>query len=809
MPTTHSLTTTSEVISKIEKVNKQVLKRIIQSNSVRDEVLIHCKKLYKHLDKNGCHVVNYDVKAYGKIKMGRLFPKNGHPSLQGGIDRNTRGLLAQGIYLDLDMENSNNNLLRNLCRKHNIQHKEIENYVNFRQDYLDELMEIGLNKEDAKGVFSQLINGANLDKYLKECEVDPHVCPQSVRDYNNEIHKVRKSLLALSEYKHYTDVADKECSKKQTTNIEGTAISFLLYDNERLCVTTAIKAIEELGFKVGTIIHDGMLVYFEGEPESFPQEALDAMNQAIKTQLDFDVNFLVKPFEAKTELAINDSEEDPEKEDKQSPSLLCINALKKWASEENLYRFKRDNEISVLQFTEETPYWAEKKYANVDEIINGWLAYCDENEEWKSLRNLYENQLTNNYGAMKKWLIIIDHPDFRFVKYDWRFVGYKDGIYNIDTNTFTLTGELPEEQIFCRNYFDVKYEEKPTPSFDKIVDYQIEDEDTKEDVCALFGRLHFPLQAKKDNFQVVPILKGQGETGKSTIIKANQWCFRSDAYETISANSSKEFLLQDKDTAECILVPDVPDNFSSKVSKEDYQRMVDGDMIDVNGKSIKHKKVEWNVPMLLGCNRALGFQDDGKAQIRRNVYIIWTKAINKEQIEGNLSLLLKEEAPYVFIRLIKAYHNLLERGANKSFWDICSKKLLETKEENSASQNPLISFLQEGKESNPHNWIEYVEGKVLTQEVFKNAYKKYCKHVRQCTYKWDKQCDQAVLASQGFPVSEVKVCKSCNQVAKGGKEKCCPKYHEKNRTPKITIMNMVLHQNYNPNTKEVVIDDDL
>ena len=35
----------------------------------------------------------------------------------------------------------------------------------------------------------------------------------------------------------------------------------------------------------------------------------------------------------------------------------------------------------------------------------------------------------------------------------------------------------------------------------------------------------------------------------------------------------------------------------------------------------------------------------------------------------------------------------------------------------------------------------------------------------------------------------------------GGKDKCCEKYHEKNRTPRVTILNMVLHQSYNPNRR--------
>jgi hypothetical protein len=68
-----------------------------------------------------------------------------------------------------------------------------------------------------------------------------------------------------------------------------------------------------------------------------------------------------------------------------------------------------------------------------------------------------------------------------------------------------------------------------------------------EEVCEFFevciGRLFYPV-GMKDNYQFMPMLKGDGNTGKSTIISAIGTMMPASSIDVISANLEKTFGLQ-------------------------------------------------------------------------------------------------------------------------------------------------------------------------------------------------------------------------------------------------------------------------
>ena len=110
------------------------------------------KRLYKFTGDN-----NWSESGDG---TGRLFAVGN--GIQG-LPKKIRGFLLDGITSDIDMVNAHPVILRYLCRIHNLPHKELDFYIENRDDILSRFPD----RDTAKTLFLKTTNDDTLNKNVK------------------------------------------------------------------------------------------------------------------------------------------------------------------------------------------------------------------------------------------------------------------------------------------------------------------------------------------------------------------------------------------------------------------------------------------------------------------------------------------------------------------------------------------------------------------------------------------------------------------------------------------------------------------
>ena len=122
------------------------------------------------------------------------------------------------------------------------------------------------------------------------------------------------------------------------------------------------------------------------------------------------------------------------------------------------------------------------------------------------------------FADVIKYMETVDHEDFPFMKKDLDYLGFDNCVVNIvthevfDETTWNSTA-APRHSVegsFFWNRTD-------TPLFDSLVQYQLGDGDVYTYFMALIGRLFYRVK-RFDNYSLVPMIKGDTGTGKSTVL---------------------------------------------------------------------------------------------------------------------------------------------------------------------------------------------------------------------------------------------------------------------------------------------------
>tara|TARA_R110002096_G_scaffold74097_2_gene175469 strand:+ start:221 stop:2347 length:2127 start_codon:yes stop_codon:yes gene_type:complete len=235
----------NEVIAHFRQI-KNYIKDMIKAKG-------EMKKLYKHSEASD---------------KGRLYS----PESIQGLDAIIRGYLFRGITTDIDQVNSHPVLLRYICKINLIRCPILEEYVNNRDEILEDLKNDGI--ENGKTLILKIVNSEKTFRTKNEF----------IKDLTKEIKKIRGELLLNDEYNDLL----KEAIKNKPNNITGSFINRLLcyYENEVLQLM--INHINHKGFEIACLSFDGLLIYGDaydsllGELEAEINDCFDGMNMKLK-----------------------------------------------------------------------------------------------------------------------------------------------------------------------------------------------------------------------------------------------------------------------------------------------------------------------------------------------------------------------------------------------------------------------------------------------------------------------------------------------------------------------------------------------
>ena len=170
---------------------------------------------------------------------GRLYSGGSIQSISSTI----RGFLMKDITTDIDMSNSFANIIRYVCKKHNISTPEIEYYINHREECLSKFE----NRQEGKQAY---ISSAYSDKLR-----DKIMIPE-FKKFDKEMKEIQKKIIMIEEYKNIVDTVPEDKENKL-----GSAFNRIIIYYENQILHHLVKFLTEKNIEICTLMFDGLLIY--------------------------------------------------------------------------------------------------------------------------------------------------------------------------------------------------------------------------------------------------------------------------------------------------------------------------------------------------------------------------------------------------------------------------------------------------------------------------------------------------------------------------------------------------------------------
>lgn len=315
-------------------------------------------------------------------------------------------------------------------------------------------------------------------------------------------------------------------------------------------------------------------------------------------------------------------------------------------------------------------------------------------------------------------------------------VSFRNGVYITcksymnDRNDLFIPHEQPSEYLNMDDgvshlfidldfvWTDQPFTEIKTPYFDTLIKYQNLDAETVNIMYAMMGRMGYKMD-DLDRWQVAPMVKGAGGTGKSTLIKLlSDHLYEKIDVGTLTNNIEVKFGLSAFINTKAIFAPEIDDKLS--LSRTDFLAIISGDTQNIARKGLDPCTIKWDQHMMICGNKYLPYDDAGGSLSRRLVMFEWMKKVDTKKSIQNLDVLLHEEYPLILQKINRAYLHYASKYGNKNVETFLTPYLLEMRSKINMNNNPLKMFLSASSD------LVYDPSYYLPESVLSSAYKEFC-----------------------------------------------------------------------------------
>ncbi len=296
-----------------DKVSKDTLEKIIESDLiVNTETWNETKQLNKYLYKlcrSSTSLVPVKNIRNKNMSYGRVAPE--HLLGLSNIRREIRHTICIGksyskdegkmvikpMYYDIDVANCHFIILSQVCNQNKIKCKEVDKYIEKREEYLSELMkEAKIERDKAKNLFIAIIYGASFEKWKRDNDIKM----DEKSKINKNIQKMRDEIILISniivENNHDLRVEvekNKILKSEQYYNLNASCMSTYLQEYE--CRILEMMYTYLVGQKfikdnITTLCSDGIMVLrkeIDGKIEI--NNLLRDLEKCVETTLGFKV----------------------------------------------------------------------------------------------------------------------------------------------------------------------------------------------------------------------------------------------------------------------------------------------------------------------------------------------------------------------------------------------------------------------------------------------------------------------------------------------------------------------------------------
>lgn len=431
-------------------------------------------------------------------------------------------------------------------------------------------------------------------------------------------------------------------------------------------------------------------------------------------------------------------------------------------------KYKREFQTGVI-YENILPYYYTRKYDDPAEFLN--VIFCNE--------PMFHTCKSQDHLQLLYFIKNIINPEFEFIKLDYNYIGFKNGIYDLTNASFIQTADIIEN-IQVRTYIDSNFEinNDYAPLLDQYLKFQFDDE-TIEFIYFMIGR---SMTRLNDKFDFMIFLFGEGGSGKSLLMNLLKYTFANDQIGILS-NSHQEQFGSSEFTNKQIVCCDDMDNLAKTLPKADFLSMGTRGSVQcpVKGKgSITIH--DWNIPTIINSNKLPNYTDKSGEVVRRFMVANFEKIIPEESKNTNLETDIKEQEFGVFLhRCRSTYLKFCAKYKNKGVESFCPISFIENRNLLRMATNNTYQFISEK--------CKYQEGASMSVPQLNKSMKEYIKErydMKQMP-KDTINVQNILLVDNRFEEKKLNICKSCRQEHKKG---CCNDYDRVNRSKSHVILNI-------------------
>jgi energy-coupling factor transporter ATP-binding protein EcfA2 len=224
-----------------ERINANRLENLIEYNGLAEKFDTNNyaqEKASQYYENEKQQLINYD-KNYKKkkaavpvrylrthkSKIGRVYPNKSLGLTT--MSKKTRNTLIDNTMIDIDLNNAQVDIIRNICRSNGIDCPFLDQYCNNREPILQEMMDkYGLSRNACKKLYIRMTLGGTFWGFCHDNNIDTQlrVPTQFIENYQKELHNIAKELIADNDalWKSTKMKIDKENKKIRDTNAENT-----------------------------------------------------------------------------------------------------------------------------------------------------------------------------------------------------------------------------------------------------------------------------------------------------------------------------------------------------------------------------------------------------------------------------------------------------------------------------------------------------------------------------------------------------------------------------------------------------------
>lgn len=250
--------------------------------------------------------------------------------------------------------------------------------------------------------------------------------------------------------------------------------------------------------------------------------------------------------------------------------------------------------------------------------------------------------------------------------------------------------------------------------------------DVQKWVYIFLGRLLHDL-GFKDNWQIVPFIKGVAGTGKSLIAQVAMHFFEPEDVGVMGSSIEPLFglsALAEKFMYVCL---EVKKNFSLDQSL--FQSIVSGEQVSVAVKNRTAYTKQWTAPGILCGNEWASYKDSQGSIARRLAIINFPFPVSQRDTNPHLLKdILDKELPTLIMKCNTAYLEMTEIQRDAGIWKILPPYFEHQQKTLQIDSDPLMALLHDTTifVSDPGAWIHW--------DVFHREYQRKCRELRGSDY---------------------------------------------------------------------------